>query len=195
MVPRLKHLFCFKGLTSSAQAVLSGEYVPPDRLDPRVKDLLNELCTPDSVCNLGKRFVDLTMASYQAFWRKAKVNTSCYPSALSFAMLQADASDNLTCDFECSMTRIPLKAGYSPIRWRKMLDVMILKWAGHTNLSNLRTIVLFQPDCNFAFKHVGRGMMKTAEATGALAPEQYGSRKRHRAIDLAVNKVLTNDVL
>jgi hypothetical protein len=55
--------------------------------------------------------------------------------------------------------------------------------------------VLFQPDCNFAFKHVGREMMKTAEEMGALAPEQYGSRKQQRAIDLAVNKVLTNDVL
>ncbi len=55
--------------------------------------------------------------------------------------------------------------------------------------------MLFQPDCNFAFKHVGREMMKTAEEMGALAPEQYGSRKQQRAIDLAVNKVLTNDVL
>jgi hypothetical protein len=56
-------------------------------------------------------------------------------------------------------------------------------------------IVLFQPDCNFAFKHVGREMMKNAEAAGLLAPEQYGSRKWQRAIDLAVDKVLTNDVL
>jgi hypothetical protein len=35
--------------------------------------------------------------------------------------------------------------------------------------------------------------MKIAEATCSLAPEQYGSRKNHRAIDLAVNKALTYD--
>jgi hypothetical protein len=38
-------------------------------------------------------------------------------------------------------------------------------------------------------------MMLNAEQHGTLAKEQYGSRKRHRAIDLAVNKGLTNDIL
>jgi hypothetical protein len=38
-------------------------------------------------------------------------------------------------------------------------------------------------------------MMKVAEVTNALAPEQYGSHRRHRAIDLAVNKMLTFDIL
>jgi hypothetical protein len=38
-------------------------------------------------------------------------------------------------------------------------------------------------------------MMAVAEKTGALAPEQYGSRKRHKAMDLAMNKALTFDIL
>jgi hypothetical protein len=42
---------------------------------------------------------------------------------------------------------------------------------------------------------VGREMMSLAEKNKSLAPEQYGSRQNHRAIDLAVNKSLTNDVL
>lgn len=37
--------------------------------------------------------------------------------------------------------------------------------------------------------------MKVAEATASLSPEQYGSRKNHQAIDLAINKVLTFDLL
>jgi hypothetical protein len=37
--------------------------------------------------------------------------------------------------------------------------------------------------------------MKIAETSKSLAPEQYGSRKHHRAIDLAVCKVLTYDLL
>jgi hypothetical protein len=76
-----------------------------------------------------------------------------------------------------------------------MIDVMILEKAGLTALSNLRTIVLFHPDCNYAFKHVGREMMMLAEKAGSLAPEQYGSRKRRQAINLAVNKTLVNDIL
>jgi len=38
-------------------------------------------------------------------------------------------------------------------------------------------------------------MIKVVEITGSLAPEQYGSRKRHKAIDLAVNKAITFDIL
>jgi hypothetical protein len=39
-------------------------------------------------------------------------------------------------------------------------------------------------DCNYAFKHIGRRMMKKA-----LTKEQYGSRKGHKATDLATNKI------
>lgn len=70
-----------------------------------------------------------------------------------------------------------------------------MKKSGVTDLSGHRTIVLFPVDCNFAFKHVGREMIKVVEITGSLAPEQYGSRKRHKAIDLAVNKAITFDIL
>jgi hypothetical protein len=38
-------------------------------------------------------------------------------------------------------------------------------------------------------------MMQVAEKTKSLAPEQYGSRKRHKAIDLAVSKSLAFDIL
>jgi hypothetical protein len=70
-----------------------------------------------------------------------------------------------------------------------------LKKSGIMELSSLRTICLFPVDCNYAFKHIGRSMMKMAEASSTLAPEQYGSRKGHKAIDLAVNKTLIYDLL
>lgn len=38
-------------------------------------------------------------------------------------------------------------------------------------------------------------MMRIAEKTKSLATEQYGSRRQHKAIDLAVNKALTFDIL
>ncbi len=72
---------------------------------------------------------------------------------------------------------------------------MILKKSGVTHLNSLRTIVIFPFDCNFAFKHVGRKMMKIAELSNTLATKQYGSRKHHQAIDLAVNKTFTFDIL
>jgi hypothetical protein len=56
-------------------------------------------------------------------------------------------------------------------------------------------IVLFPADCNYAFKHAGRKMMQYADQAKALAPEQYGSRKRHKAMDLALNKALMYAIL
>jgi hypothetical protein len=88
------------------------------------------------------------------------------------------------------MTKIPLVSGFAPSQWKRCLDVMILKHSGINDLANLRTIMLFPVDCNFAFKHTGREMMKVVEQTKSLALEQYGSR-----IDSAVNKALTFDVL
>lgn len=37
--------------------------------------------------------------------------------------------------------------------------------------------------------------MKIADSTNSLAPEQYGSRTNHQAIDLEENKALTYDLL
>lgn len=38
-------------------------------------------------------------------------------------------------------------------------------------------------------------MIKIVESFNSLTPEQYGSRRNHQAIDLAVNKALTYDLL
>jgi hypothetical protein len=109
--------------------------------------------------------------------------------------MKAGAFDPQIATIDCMMTRIPLVVGFAPSCWKHCLDAMILKKSGITDLSGLRTIVLFPIDCNYAFKHVGREMMKVAKSTKSLAPEQYGSRKRYKAIHLAVNKALTFDIL
>jgi hypothetical protein len=150
---------------------------------------------PQSVKDLGPQSMEISVQDYQKFWKKAKENTSCYPDNLSFSTMKAGASSPLIAEIECRLTNIPLKSGYAPDRWKKCLDVMILKKSGNTLLNALRTIVLFPVDCNYAFKHIGREMMRLGEQSMSLAPEQYGSQNQHRAIDLAVNKVLTNDLL
>jgi hypothetical protein len=72
---------------------------------------------------------------------------------------------------------------------------MIIKKSGLFQVDSLCTIVLFQPDYNYAFKLIGREMMAHTERHKTLAPEQFGSRKNHWSIDQAVNKVLTYDNL
>ena len=195
MVSPLREAFGFKGLTTAAQAVLSGVYEINYPIDQVTADFLRELEMPENVRALGPQDMQISPKGYQSFWKKANDRTACYPDALSFATMKAGASDPIISEMECELINIALSSGYSPSWWRNLLDVMILKKSGITHLSSLRTICLFPVDCNYAFKHIGREMMKIAESCNTLAPEQYGSRKNHRAIDLAVNKVLTNDIL
>lgn len=144
---------------------------------------------------MGPHPTSLPVPVYRDFWRKAKERTSCYPGELSFSTLKASAQDDALCEWECIMMRLPLFSGYTPMRWKKVLDIMILKKAGLHQVDSLRTIILFQPDCNYAFKFIGHEMMTHAEMCKTLAPEQFGSRRGHWAIDQATNKTLTNDIL
>jgi hypothetical protein len=191
----LRQDFGFKGLTTAAQAVLEGVYIPRENLDDYTSSLITELHMPDAVTAIGTTTMTIDLESYRYFWQEAYESISCYPAELSFATMKAGASDDIIAAMECNLINFAISRGYSPNRWKKFIDVMILKKSGITQLSSLRTIVLFPVDCNFAFKHIGKEMMKIAEATNSLAPERYGSRKNHRAIDLAVCKVLTYDLL
>jgi hypothetical protein len=192
--PPLREEFGFKGLTSTAQDALVGLY-ESDTLDKRILEVIAQWQIPQAVRELGPMKMELSLESYVTFWKKAREDTACYPSALSFSTMKAGSNDPTIAALDCTMTRLPLLYGFAPKRWKFCLDVMLLKKSGVTDLSGLRTIVLFPVDCNFAFKHVGRSMMRVAEKTKSLAPEQYGSRKGHKAIDLAVNKALTFDIL
>jgi len=174
---------------------LAGLYESNHDIDGKILDVIAQWQMPQAVRALGPLKMELALEQYINFWKKAKEDISCYPSALSFSTMKAGAHDPYIASLDCSMTRIPLKYGFSPKRWKFCLVVMLLKKSGVTDLLGLRTIVLFPVDCNFAFKHVGRAMMALAEKTKSLAPEQYGSRKRHKAINLAVNKALTFDIL
>jgi hypothetical protein len=72
---------------------------------------------------------------------------------------------------------------------------MLEKKPGNTDVTAMRTILLYEADFNFLNKFVGRQMMQAAECLGILAPEQYGSRRYHRAIFQAVNKAFTYDII
>jgi hypothetical protein len=70
-----------------------------------------------------------------------------------------------------------------------------LEKAGVTLVEKLRTIVIFQGAFNYLSKYVGRYMMKDGEAYEQLAWEQYGSREGKNAIEQALNKVISFDLI
>ena len=93
------------------------------------------------------------------------------------------------------LLEISFQTGIGPQRWKQGIDVMIPKKVGSLRAGQLRTIVLMEPDFNLINKIMGRRLMANAEKFQSVAPEQFGSRKRKSAINHAVNKQLTTDIL
>jgi hypothetical protein len=134
--PPLKYDLGFKGTSSSAAAVLAREYDLSETPQNKAS-LLAALQMPNAVRMLGPIQMPLSIEDYRSFWRTARENTSGFPDTLSFSTMKAGALHPLISTIECQLTQIPLKSGYSPFRWRKCMDVMLLKKSGITNLSSL----------------------------------------------------------
>jgi hypothetical protein len=126
----LKDDFGFKGLTTNAQAALAGLYEPSQEVHSRILGVIAQWQIPQAVRDLGPLKMEMSLESYTSFWKKAKEDTSCYPSALFFSTMKAGATDPAIAALDCTMTRLPLQYGFAPQRWKHCLDVMIMKKSG-----------------------------------------------------------------
>ena len=58
----------------------------------------------------------------------------------------------------------------------------------------MRCIQLFHPRYNTINKVLGRRVQINAEEVNAIEPDQYGTRKHHKAICALLNKVILNNI-
>jgi hypothetical protein len=110
-------LFGYQGLTQSAQKVLDGTFVTPINTTSYMNEFLLHTRMPEAIKE-NPTTMDMTFESYISYWKKAKENTACYPSKFSFATMKAACYNEDLLIMDCIMTRIPLKSGYSPLRWK-----------------------------------------------------------------------------
>jgi endonuclease/exonuclease/phosphatase family metal-dependent hydrolase len=139
--------------------------------------------------------LDLSTESYEQGWLKCKEQTASGPSGIHFGHFIAACRHSKLKTLECAMANFPMKTGYSPVRWQRGVEVMLLKQFNNFHVNKLRAILLFEADFNFNNKRIGRSLMWKAEDEQWLAPEQYGSRKHYSAIDHCLNKRLSFDIL
>jgi len=97
--------------------VLAGIYDSNHDIDQKILDVFAQWQMPDAVRELGHLKLEMSVDSYVRYWKKARENTSCYPSALSFATMKAGAFDPQIATIDCMMTRIPLVVGFAPSCW------------------------------------------------------------------------------
>jgi hypothetical protein len=139
--------------------------------------------------------INLTPEQYAASWKKMKEKTSAGPSGLTNPHMKAHGTSCFLTEVDTILANLPFQFGFSLKRWRKGLDVMLEKKPGVRQLNTLRAILLYEADFNQNNKRLGRDMLVYHfEAEGAVAVEQFGSRKHMSATDQSLNKALTFDI-
>jgi hypothetical protein len=93
------------------------------------------------------------------------------------------------------MMSIPLIAGFSPNRWRQVVDVMLNKKPGDCRIHRLRIVALQESDFNQANRlAIGRPIQLLLENEGLAPDMQHGSRASKLCHSAVLNKQLTLEI-
>ena len=79
------------------------------------------------------------------------------------------------------MQSVAYSTGFSYSRWKKGIDVQLLKKKRNYQADKLRTILLLEADFNMNNKALGNNIMRIGEQHHLFSPHNYGGRKGHRA--------------
>ena len=182
--------------TESAQQVLDGVYNPPDGTSNACRKLLHNLRTPHNIRIKRTKFQPrrrITTDDHIRAFRKAKERTSAGMSNLHFGMFKAHTKRRKLAEFDATLRSIAYTTGYSFKRWKRGLDVQLLKRAKQWAATKLRTILLLEADFNMNNKALGADAMRMGEANQCLARDNYGGRKDMQAAEVSMNSQLTYD--
>jgi hypothetical protein len=175
--------------------VLAGTYSPSPNTNWYAQLLLQQLAIPSPTLEGEKAKTSISTEDHVHGWRHQSENVQSDPDGLHFGHYKSACNQPELAKFDATLRSLPYQYGFSPTNWHSVTDVEILKKAGVYDIELMRTIQLFNAEFNMNNKFLGRDMMKIAEANAVLPPEQYGSRKAHRAVLAALNKRLTCDVM
>ena len=125
--------------------------------------------------------------------KKANPNTSRNPLGPDYQVYKCTTHNNTLTTFETVMLNIPYQTSYSPKRWRNALDLVLRKETGNLDIKKLQTIGFLEADFNFMCKCMGKWAMSKVNDFKQLADEQWGSRKAHQCIGLALSNRLAVD--
>ena len=172
-----------------------GTYVCPPGTDHYTWDFLKHLQHSPAIDTADQIDTSFTWEDFQAYWKKAKEQTSSSLSTLHFGHYKAVINNDKLSEMHAVFVDIAINSGFSPKRWQKGLTVMLEKKQGVILVNKLCAILLMEADFNFANKTIfGCCMMHFAEDRNDIAGECAGSRQYHEATDVALNHQLFSDI-
>ena len=191
----LRSLLGRTGNTQFCQSILQGNAIFPHGTPPYTIEFFQQMKKSPRANSIPVTS-NISKEDFIEGWKNMKETTSAASKqGLHFGHLKASALHPELAVFESSISHLPFHTGYAPKSWKEGTIVMIKKRIGLDNVKSLRSIVLTEADFNFNNKILGRRAIQHAEETNDIAQEQYGSRKDKSAIDQALNKRLTYDIM
>ena len=163
--------------------------------DKYLKMVLEGMRRPNIVRIRGDISTDITLEEHIAGWKKQKLRTSSERTHLGFPDMKAATASKHLAKLDRNLRQLPYQHGFAMPAYKNFTDFQILKKAAVFEVEKMRTIQLMPAAFNMNNKKTGKEAMRRAETLQLLPDEQAGSRKGHRSILTALNKVLTNDLI
>ena len=183
-----------KGDGPGVESILNGTF-QCNNIDQYTEAYYKELKRPQNFTPIPEE--EITPQINVDDLKHTKERTSSSPSGLHYGLWKANSTHNNINAVDAKFRDIAQKKGIIYTRWKKAIDVEILKEPGNYNVERMRTIVLVEGDHQLNSKRLGKIAMRHSDCKERkwIASEQYGCRKHHRAIEVVLNARLIDDLL
>jgi hypothetical protein len=179
---------CLDGNGPGAAQILSGQMPPPDILRgllPETKAILHTLTTLPHTETLNTA---ITTPKFQKLYNLLPEKISSSPSGRHIGHYKAIVKSDDLSEIWSTMMSILLKAGFSPRRWREVVDVMLEKSPGNSKIHRLHIVALQESD----FKQsnclaIGWPVMHHLEDKKLIPKMQHGLRSAKLCISVVLN--------
>ena len=193
MSSRFTEVVGYMAEKTGAEQILEGRIPEPLNRDNHIKEFLEQLRIPLQQIPISAK---ITICDFKRYWKKAKEKTSSSMSGLHFGHYKCAVDSPLLTAIHTVFLHITINKGIPLKRWSSGLSVMLEKIKGNINVEKLRGILLMEADYNFINKLLlGVRVMRAVEHRKAIPEELAGSRKLHEAVEVALNRKLTSDIM
>jgi len=186
------------GAGPGSDSIMNG-ILPPEevtrQLLPETVAILTNLANLPASSTIPSLATSITPEKFQALYKTITEQTSSSPSGRHVGHYKAIAKSDDLSKLWAAMMHIPHLSGFSPSRWRNVVDVMLEKSPGNSKLHRLRIIALQESDFNQSNRlAIGRPVMHYLEDNKLLPSMQHGSRPAKLCISAVLNKQLQMEI-
>ena len=165
-------------------ALLDGTYISPATANPATVNVL-QACKRPQHCEISSNLLPIINRynTIKHSWNLRKENTCTYNQHMGH--YKAIMKHNYLIWFFFQREEIPGMYGYSPVRHRKCIDLMILKKQMNFELKKQKTLVIIDTEYNQNNKMVGKIATDNGLKLKTIATEQF-SKPGSSSIDQMV---------